>query len=120
MGDVDAVWRLSKVTDTVFRLDCEANRMPVHERTLTLHREQLPHLHHRVDAMGRKGAFDASVAELVKVMDHLEVDLDLGRDKVRALLKDAGHRAGDAPLSAAIKVRKRRLTPLDDVSDWGQ
>jgi len=115
-GDVDAVWRLSKVTDTVFRLDCEGNRMPVHERTLTLHRETLPHLHHRVDARGRVAADDAKVDELVKVMDHLDVNKDLGRDAVVSLLKDAGHKPGRLTLlGKAIKARKMSLS---SVPDW--
>jgi RecA-family ATPase len=29
VGDVDAVWKMSKLTETSFRLDCEAHRFPL-------------------------------------------------------------------------------------------
>lgn len=56
-GDVDAVWRLSRVADETYRLDCEAARMPVVEKTLVVHREVNP-LRHRVDAEGRSAVND--------------------------------------------------------------
>ena len=46
-GDVDAVWRMSKVTDTTFRLECEAAaRLPITEKTLVIHRETRRVLRH--------------------------------------------------------------------------
>lgn len=118
-GDVDAVWRLSTVvTDRTYRLDCDMSRMQVYEKTITLHREPLPHLHHRVDAQGRRGAFDAQVTDYIAVLNSLDVDRDLGRDKVRALLKEAGHKVRNVPLSAAIKARKMSVSSVPD--PWGQ
>lgn len=119
MGDVDAVWRLSRVTDDVYRLDCEANRMPVNERTLTLHREQLPRLHHRVDAKGRSAAYEALIAKYIETLDHLGVDKNLGRDKVRTLLQEAGHAAKNAPLGEAIKRRKMSVLSVPATAGTG-
>ena len=41
-GDVDAIWRLSKVSDAVFRLDCEAARLPIAEKTRAAPRDVAP------------------------------------------------------------------------------
>lgn len=68
-GDVDAVWRMSKVSETTFRLDCEAARLPIAEKTIVIHRETSPQLHHRVDANGRMAAWSAKVDELVALLD---------------------------------------------------
>jgi hypothetical protein len=47
-GDVDAVWRLSRSTEDIYKLTCEANRFPISEKVLTLKREESP-LRHKVD-----------------------------------------------------------------------
>lgn len=112
-GDVDAVWRLSTVVaDQTYRLDCDMSRMQVYEKTLTIHRETLPHLHHRVDALGRVGAFKAQIDACVALLDSLAVDKELGRDSVRPLLKEAGHKATNAVLAAAIKARRMSGLPV--------
>lgn len=67
-GDVDAVWRMSRLTDTVFRLECEMNRMPVTEKVLTLHREETPDLRHRVDAKGQLAAYTVQLEKWTEVM----------------------------------------------------
>lgn len=109
-GDVDAVWRLSRVTEDTYRLDCEAARMPVTERVLVLHRKQGP-LRHTVDAEGRKAAWDVQVRELVEALERHDVPKDFGRDKARQVLKEHGVKARNAPLSAALK---RRSEPVPD------
>jgi hypothetical protein len=52
-GDVDAVWRMSRVTDDLLQLKCEANRFPLDRKNITLERNHEP-LFHRVksDAAG--------------------------------------------------------------------
>ncbi len=67
VGDVDAVWKMTRVTDTTFRLDCEAHRMPIAEKTLVLHRETNP-LHHKVEALGAYGAYRAREDEWEKAL----------------------------------------------------
>jgi hypothetical protein len=47
---------------------------------------------------------------IVKWLDDHEVPATMGRDKVRALLKSEGQRAENAAISAALKIRKRRLS----------
>lgn len=107
-GDVDAVWHLSRVTDTVLRLDLDASRLPIAEKTLTLHRETSPRLHHRVDARGRAAAFDAKLAETVSALDAAGAALDLGERAAGALLRDRGFSASNTVVRKAIQVRRAR------------
>lgn len=107
-GDVDAVWRLTKVTDTVIRLDCTDHRMPVAEKTLVLERRAVPHLHHQVQAEGRIAAWRHQVEEIITALDELGAEPGMGRDGARALLRTTAIKAGNSLLSEAIKERKQR------------
>lgn len=109
-GDVDAVWKLSKVTDTVFRLDCDMARLPITEKTLTLHRKTIPHLHHVVDVDGAYAAFRAQVDDLVAWLDSNGIPADWGRRKLREVMKDKGRRGSDKVINDAIKQRRDLLT----------
>lgn len=115
VGDVDMVWRLSRVTDTVLQLECEAHRMPVPNemKTITLHREEGP-LRHRVDAKGWRAAVDAKVEELVKIFDDAGAPADAGfrvlksiKDEYQA--KNPTFRAGDPAIRKARDVRQGRV-----------
>jgi hypothetical protein len=87
-GDVDAVWRMSKRSDDVYDLTCEANRFPVGENRLTLRREEEP-LRHVVDSRAVK---DLQV-EVIQWMADAKVprDKSLKMKEVQDLLRDAGH-----------------------------
>ena len=100
-GDVDAIWRLSKVSDTVFRLDCEDTRMPIMEKTLVLHRETDP-LRHRVDGRGGAAAWDAKIAEIVAALDASGLPPSTGRDGARAALQASGIKASNAAITEAL------------------
>lgn len=113
-GDVDAVWRLSKVTETTYRLVCEAHRMPLSEKELTLRREAVPHLRHEVEAAGRKAAFDATVKALVDLMDALGMPRDTGREKLREAMRKTGVKGGTAAQDEAVKQRKLRFGPAPE------
>lgn len=108
-GDVDAVWKLSRVSDSVFRLDCEANRMPVTERVLVMERRTVPRLHHHVNPLGRIAAYDAATHDIVQVLDSVGVDVAAGRPAAREALRKAGIKTGNGPLAEAIKYRKDRF-----------
>lgn len=45
-GDVDAVWRMSRVGEETFELVCEAQRFPIAEKHLTIRRTEDPVLRH--------------------------------------------------------------------------
>jgi len=75
-GDVDMVWRLSKVTETTYRLDCEMKRMEIAAEmlTLTLHRKSMP-LRHEADALGWRGSAEAKRDELIKLFNEAGMPL---------------------------------------------
>jgi hypothetical protein len=103
-GDVDAVWRLSRLTDDSYRLDCEAARMPIAEKTLVLHRELTP-LRHRVDPLGRSAAVDVQVAAVVKALNDLDVPLDSTLRDAASILRAAGNKARNGVIGKALKKR---------------
>lgn len=115
-GDVDAVWRLSKVTETTFQLTCEANRMPVVEKVLVLHRETSPRLCHRVDGAGRAGAWRERVAEVVRALDAAGLETDAGRPKAAEVLKAAGIKARNEIISEALSVRRTSISMSVELS----
>lgn len=108
-GDVDAVWRMSKVTDDVYRLDCEANRLPIPEKCITFERRPLPHLHSAVKGEGRIAAWQAKVDQIVSALDDAGVPADAGRRVASRALRDTGLAAGSRLVDAAVEVRRRRL-----------
>jgi hypothetical protein len=111
-GDADVVWRMVKVTDDVFRLTCEANRLPVPDKVLTFRRVPLPHLHHVVEGP-RWADDDPKVAELVAFMDDQQMPRDVGRRVASRVIRTTGITCSDRALQAALKVRKERVDVLE-------
>ena len=105
-GDVDMVWRMSKVTEGTYRLDCEAARLQVAEKTLVVHRDLTPVLRHRVDAQGRYAAWDAKVSEVLAAAEKAGVELSAGRKRMREWLRTTGLSASDRVLTEVIRRRK--------------
>lgn len=109
VGDVDAVWRLSRVSDDVFSLDCEANRMPIHEKRLVVTRHTEPLLRHTVATNAVRTAGEAAVAQADEVLTQLGAE---GRIKERdALDLVKGHvpHITRAAVRGALKLRQQRL-----------
>jgi KaiC/GvpD/RAD55 family RecA-like ATPase len=123
-GDVDLVWRLSTVeADRVYRLDCEANRMPVAEKTLVLHRETGP-LRHRVDAEGRRAVWRTKVDTIIRALDQAGAPRGTGERKARELLKSQGVTARTEVLREALKLRPFTMGAPDSADrahpEWAQ
>lgn len=118
-GDVDAVWRMSKITDSMFRLDCEAHRMQVVETALVIHRDETPVLRHRVDAGGRSAAWSAKVAATVQLMDELQLPLDTGGAQARQMLREAGLKASNEIIAEAVRARKTSMNSMINLSGTG-
>lgn len=116
-GDVDAVWRMSRVTDDTYQLTCEAARLPIAEKTLVLHRQAGP-LHHRVDAEGRAAAWRAKLTATIAAMDAAGLPDDTGASTARDTVRASGIRARNDLIAAAVKERKQRLEAVPDT--WGQ
>src|SRR5674476_1009499 len=82
-GDVDAIWKLSRVTEGRFRLECTSSRMALNTKSLLLTRRTLPRLHHSVNAISAVTDRQAKVAELVGLCDSNGIPADVNRDTVR-------------------------------------
>jgi hypothetical protein len=98
-GDVDAVWRMSKRSDDVYDLICEANRFPVGENRLTLRREEEP-LRHVVDSRAVKDL----QAQVIQWMADAKVprDKSLTMKEVQDLVRDAGHTFSNAVVNKSV------------------
>lgn len=103
-GDVDAVWRLTKISSDTFRLECEMARQLIPTRDLTLHRRTYPLLRHEL--ANTASAADAAEEEIVRRLDQLQVPLAAGRDTCRKALTDAGVKVSTTVLAGAIRRRK--------------
>lgn len=112
-GDVDAVWRMTKVTDEMFQLECTHARMQVLEKIIVVERGTTP-LRHHVKGDGLRSAWDAKVEQAIQVMEDHGIDLDLGFHKTFEKVRKFGITRD--PLREAIKQRRARvgLANLDD------
>ncbi|MFD7157939.1 AAA family ATPase [Kribbella sp. NPDC059898] len=88
-GDVDAVWSMTTVSDTTFRLECTANRMPITEKVLVVRREMLPHLRHEVEGGGVLAVATARKHQLIEQLN------ELYGDRTPPSIKDAMRRLKD-------------------------
>ena len=86
-GDVDAVWRMSRASDDLYDLTCEANRLPIHERQLTIRRLEEP-LRHEVVGNGWRAKKDDLMAQLSEA--GLPKDPEMPIRQVRDLARKAG------------------------------
>lgn len=107
-GDVDLVWRLTALSETVIHLECTDHRMRIDTTEITLTRHANP-LEHAVDGDPFAVAMDAKERELDAALDRLGVPNDVGRPRAKKALQDAGIKVQNAALSHVIKARKSRL-----------
>ena len=114
-GDVDAIWRMSKLNDTTFELVCDASRIHITEKHLTIHRETNPTLRHRVDAKGQAAAFTIRVADLIAWLDANNIPQDASVRTTKDVMKAKGRGVDSAVVAAAVKRRKGH----SDDEDWG-
>ena len=89
VGDVDAVWRMARITDTKFQIVCEAHRMQLTETRIVLDRKLDP-LRHDIDTGGAGSARAARIAEIVDHLEAIDAPRENGREATRALLNTAG------------------------------
>lgn len=106
--DVDVVWKL-QATDSGVTLHREVTRMSWVEEKITYTIKTDPLRYERSEY-----AWPAGTKELTRQLDELGVPLDLGRTKVRPIIKQAGIPASNDVLSAAIKWRRGQPQILAD------
>jgi hypothetical protein len=101
-GDVDAVWRMTRVNDDLYDLICEMNRLPIdpESRTLTIERVEDDRLHHVVKGDKYKAKKTALINELVSKQVPKDADLSL-RD-AKKLARQSGVTFKDTAFTKAI------------------
>lgn len=112
-GDVDAVWAMKRVDETTYQLDCTANRLPIGEKLLVLHREEEPHLHHRVDAKGALGAMEARDNERLRALRKVHGDAVVGLNEAIRVLKAADELEGRVYPDKLSQGRERTALLLE-------
>lgn len=106
-GDVDAVWRLTALSETTILLECTDQRMPVPVKRLTLTRKEWP-LEHRIDA-DVMAAANTRVTEVDEQLTALQVPNQASvRDATKALRR-GGYKARNDAIRGAVRERKGRL-----------
>lgn len=116
-GDVDAVWRLTLLNENTVHLECTDNRMPVPVRTITLVREDMP-LTHRMMGDSWQLVADLRTREVDQLLDDLKVPCQASVREATKALREAGHRAENRAIRAAVKLRKLRLdVPISEPAE---
>lgn len=105
-GDVDAVWKLTRVTDTRFRMECTDARLPIEAKSLHLTRHTTPRLHHAADVLKVQTEREAKVAHLVQLADSNDLPADAGRDRIKLLAQERGIKARNDVYAEVARVRK--------------
>ena len=98
-GDVDAVWRMSRASDDLYDLICEANRLPIAERQLTIRRLEQP-LRHEVVTNGYRAKRDELLELLIQAQVPKNPDLPV-RD-AKKLARDMGVAFKDTTFTKSI------------------
>jgi hypothetical protein len=112
-GDIDALWFMKSITDTLISLECESARFPITERHLTLRRETDPLRH-----VATNDTYKDKVSELMDAMERHGVPkiADLTVRQMRQAIKSTGLRFDTSLITAQFianyVTRPSRLTPL--------
>lgn len=105
-GDVDMVWKLAKVSDDVYELICEANRMQLTEDRLALRRVEQP-LHHAVVGNGPAALRDAREATVIRLLTSTDCPKGASVVEAREWLRGAGHPTRNGLVTKALMDRWR-------------
>ena len=108
-GDVDAVWRLTAITEETIQLECTDNRMPVPTKSLTLIRRDFPLSHQAADGEGWQVIADAKARRVDEVLDRLDVPCSASVREAGHALRTAGEKVENKAIRDAVRLRKLRL-----------
>jgi len=109
-GDVDAIWKLTKVTDERFRLELTESRMSIDTKALLITRHTTPRLHHSVNAISAVTDFQAKVNALMALLDTNGIPETANRDTVRDFANSRGTKASGRVIQEVVKRRKNAVT----------
>ena len=116
-GDVDAVWRLSRLGEDTFRLSCEAHRFPISEQLVDLQRVEDPHLRHKRDMDARAKATDEIIVKLAKAGVPRDGSCS-GRAAIK-MLRAAGITFSKEAVSKAAMAEYCRRLPVFETPEMG-
>jgi hypothetical protein len=116
-GDVDAVWRLSKISDEFFRLVCEANRFPVTEKVIDMQRVTDGVLRHKRDMDAKKKITDEIIGKFAEAK--VPRDESVGVRQAIDILKAAGITFTKAQVTKASLAEYRRRMPTWTTPEMG-
>jgi hypothetical protein len=105
-GDPDAIWKLTRVTEDRFRLECTDSRMTLSTKSLHLTRHTTPRLHHTVNAISAVTDFQAKVNALIALLDSNGIPAHANRDTVRDFASSRGTKAAGRVIQEVVKRRK--------------
>lgn len=105
-GDVDAIWRLSRVADDRFRLECTDSRLHIATKSLHLIRQQTPRLRHTVESLGSSTSREQKVAHLIALADDNGLPADASREAIREFAKERGITARNDVFAEVARHRK--------------
>lgn len=115
-GDVDAVWRLTTVSDDVLQLECTDHRLPISDKQLTLTRRTDP-LRHEVAVNPWLTAKGARIDQIISILDRLDIAPEAGVRPCGDALRSAGYRFNNDTIRAAVRHRKNTLNLPPEFDD---
>jgi hypothetical protein len=116
-GDVDAVWRLSRLGEDTFRLSCEAHRFPISEQLVDLQRVEDPHLRHKRDMDARAKATDEIIAKLAKA--GVPRDGSVSARQAKKIMRNANVTFGNGAVTTAAMAEYCRRLPVFETPEIG-
>jgi hypothetical protein len=118
-GDVDAIWKLTKVTDDRFRLECTESRMEITTKSLHLTRHTTPRLHHTVNAISAVTDRQAKVSQIIGLCNANGIPADATRKTVTEFIRSRGMTARAELLGEVARLRKAVPDPGNNASGNG-
>jgi len=118
-GDVDAVWRLSRVSDDVYQLTCEMNRFYINEtsKKLSIERRINPILRHVVSDAALARALHARVTAALECLQSHGIDPSLGARKAREEMIRIGQTHSESSVRDAQAERRKNLGIVRETAD---
>jgi AAA domain len=104
-GDVDAVWLLTRITDSSLRLECSFTRPQLDTKLLKVTRHSEP-LRHELEDAGAITTPEAKIQQLIMLCDNDNLPPDANRDDVRTVAKRHGMKIATELIGEVVKRRK--------------
>ncbi|MGI5952067.1 MAG: AAA family ATPase [Brooklawnia sp.] len=105
-GDVDAIWRLTRLSEDQFKLECTDARVLLEAKLLRITRHTSPRLHHSVDDRSFLSERDLKLRQITELADANGLARDASRREIQALARARGIKARSDVYNEVAKARK--------------